>query len=40
MEDLLAQLKQSEPGQTVTLTVLRNGESLDLTVTLGERPSQ
>jgi len=40
MEDLLAQLKQSEPGQTVTLTVLRDGESLDLTVTLGERPSQ
>ncbi|OGO34875.1 MAG: hypothetical protein A2W35_20685 [Chloroflexi bacterium RBG_16_57_11] len=39
MEDLLAQLKQSEPGRTATLTVLRGGESLDLTVVLGERAS-
>lgn len=27
-----------KPGETITLTVLRNGEMLDLTVTLGERP--
>jgi S1-C subfamily serine protease len=39
MEDLLAQLKQAEPGQTVTLTILRDGESMDLPVTLGERPT-
>jgi serine protease Do len=39
MEDLLAQLKQSEPGQTVTLNVLRDGQSIDLTVKLGERPT-
>jgi 2-alkenal reductase len=39
MEDLLAQLKLAEPGQTVTLTILRDGETLDLPVTLGERPS-
>jgi serine protease Do len=40
MEDLLAQLTQAEPGQTITLSVLRNGESLDLSVVLGERPAQ
>jgi S1-C subfamily serine protease len=39
MEDLLAQLQQAEPGQTVTLTILRDGESMDLPVTLGERPT-
>ena len=39
MEDLLAQLKQAEPGQTVTLTILRDGETMDLPVTLGERPT-
>lgn len=39
MEDLLAQLLQAEPGQTVTMTILRDGESLDLPVTLGERPA-
>ncbi len=39
MEDLLAQLKQAEPGQTVTLTILRDNETLDLSVTLGERPA-
>jgi S1-C subfamily serine protease len=39
MEDLLAQLKQAEPGQTVTLTIIREGREMDLPVTLGERPS-
>jgi S1-C subfamily serine protease len=39
MEDLLAQLQQAEPGQTVTLTILRDGETMDLPVTLGERPT-
>lgn len=38
MEDLLAQLIKAEPGQTITLTILRDGESMDLPVTLGERP--
>ena len=28
------------PGDTVTVTVLRNGQRLDLAVTLGERPQQ
>jgi S1-C subfamily serine protease len=39
MEDLLVQLKQADPGQTITLTVLRDGKNLDLQVTLGERPA-
>jgi serine protease Do len=29
-----------EPGDTVTLTILRDGEQSDVTVTLGERPAQ
>jgi S1-C subfamily serine protease len=37
--DLLAYLVQeTEPGQTVTLTVLRNGRELQIPVELGERP--
>jgi serine protease Do len=39
MEDLLAQLQQAEAGQSITLTILRNGETMDLPVTLGERPT-
>lgn len=40
-EDLVSYLvTRAEPGQTVTLTVERNGEELQLDVTLGERPSQ
>ncbi|HEY3059291.1 MAG TPA: trypsin-like peptidase domain-containing protein [Chloroflexota bacterium] len=31
---------QRHPGDTVTLTVLRNGQRVDLTVTLSERPVQ
>jgi S1-C subfamily serine protease len=26
------------PGDTMTVTVLRNGEALDLVITLGKRP--
>ncbi len=32
-------LLNKHPGDTMTITVLRNGETLDLTVTLGERPA-
>jgi len=39
MEDLLAQLLQAEPGQTITMTIMRDGAKLDLPVTLGERPA-
>lgn len=35
--DLLSALRRYAPGDTVTLTVLRNGEEIDLQVRLGER---
>ncbi len=38
MEDLLGYLNQAQPGDRVELTILRNGEQMRLTVTLGERP--
>ncbi len=38
-EDLISYLVfESEVGQTVTLTVLRNGSEVDVEVTLGARP--
>ena len=37
-EELRAVLLQSEPGQKVTLTILRGDEELEVEVTLGERP--
>jgi 2-alkenal reductase len=37
--DLLLQISQQEPGDTVTVTVLRDGEELQLDVTLEPRPS-
>lgn len=38
-EDLISYLiNQTEPGQTVQLNVLRNGEEQTISVTLGERP--
>lgn len=40
-EDLVSYLvTKAEPGATVTLTVERNGEPIQLNVTLGERPQQ
>ena len=40
-EDLVSYLvTQAAPGQSVTLSVLRDGKSQDISVTLGERPSQ
>ncbi|MGC8879281.1 MAG: trypsin-like peptidase domain-containing protein [Anaerolineae bacterium] len=38
MEDLLDFLSRAQPGDQAKLTVLRNGEQMDVTVTLGERP--
>ena len=39
-DELIAKLTDStKPGDTVTLTVFRDGKSVDLKVTLGERPS-
>ena len=38
-EDLLAALRQELPGNTVSLTVLRDGERGPVDVTLGDLPS-
>lgn len=38
MSDLLVFLRRAQPGQTVTLTVLRNGQTRETEVTLSERP--
>jgi S1-C subfamily serine protease len=38
-EDLRAWLQQAEPGQVVTLTLIRGGEEIPVKVTLGERPA-
>jgi len=40
MEDLQALVRQAEPGQEVTLTILRDGKEIKVPVTLGERPDQ
>jgi len=38
-EDLVGYLvTEADPGQTVTLTVLREGDTMDIDVTLGKRP--
>jgi len=40
-EDLVSYLvTKAEPGQTVTLTIQRNGREIKVDVTLGERPTQ
>ena len=40
-DDMLVYLSlQTSPGQDVTLTILRDGQTQDVTVTLGTRPSQ
>jgi serine protease Do len=38
MEDLQGLIQQAEPGQDVTLTVLRDGRQVEVPVALGERP--
>jgi S1-C subfamily serine protease len=37
-EDLSSYLTQTRPGETVTLTILRDGERMQVEVELGERP--
>jgi S1-C subfamily serine protease len=39
MEELQALLREAQPAQEVTLTLLREGEELLVQVTLGERPT-
>ena len=38
MEDLQTFLQQAEPGQKVTLTILRDGKQIEVPMTLSERP--
>ncbi len=38
MEDLAALIRQSQPGQEVTLSLLRDGQEAKISVALGERP--
>lgn len=38
VEDLLAKLRTSDPGDELTLVALRDGDRVELTVTLSERP--
>ncbi|MBN1246211.1 MAG: PDZ domain-containing protein [Anaerolineae bacterium] len=38
-DDLLLRISQQEPGDRVTLTLLRDGEARQLDVTLEARPS-
>ncbi len=40
LRDLLGYLRQHKPGDKVTLTILRDGEKMDVTVTLGKRPKR
>jgi S1-C subfamily serine protease len=41
MDDLIAYLLgKNKVGETVTLTILRDGKQMDVQVTLGERPQQ
>ena len=39
MDQLAAAIAQKQPGDTATLTVVRNGTAQDITVTLGNRPA-
>jgi S1-C subfamily serine protease len=39
MEDLAAAIAQKQPGDRLTLTLLRDGSERDVTVTLGDRPA-
>jgi S1-C subfamily serine protease len=38
MQDLASEIAQRRPGDAITLTLLRDGSTRDLTVELGERP--
>jgi serine protease DegQ len=40
VEDLFARLRDFEPGETVTLEIVRGGDRRTVEVTLGERPPQ
>ncbi len=39
MEDLISAVNAKQPGDSVTLTVLRDGSSKEVTVKLADRPA-
>ena len=39
MDQLAVAIAQKQPGDKMTLTVVRNGQPQDITVTLGNRPA-
>jgi S1-C subfamily serine protease len=40
MEQVISAVNEHDPGEEVTLTVLRNGEEQEVTVKLGDRPNR
>ena len=40
MEELASAIQAMSPGDTATLSILRNGEQMTVSVTLGARPTQ
>jgi S1-C subfamily serine protease len=40
MDQLAAAIAEKQPGQQVTLTLLRNGSNQDVTLALGDRPAR
>ena len=40
MEDVINAVNTGQPGDELELTVVRDGETEQVTVTLGERPAQ
>ena len=39
MDDLILQVRRHNPGEQVTLTILRNGQTQQIKVTVGDRPA-
>jgi S1-C subfamily serine protease len=39
MEELRSTIQELDPGQEVILTIIRTGDEIETTVTLGERPA-
>ncbi|HEY83131.1 MAG TPA: PDZ domain-containing protein [Dehalococcoidia bacterium] len=39
VEELKSQLQRFTPGEDVTLTILRDGEPIEISITLGTKPS-
>jgi S1-C subfamily serine protease len=40
MEEIITAVNAAQPGDQMRLTVVRDGEEREVTITLGERPEQ